>query len=75
MATMIRVCLTGLFSQIKTIILFTKYIFSIDVKSEYWPVPLEKSSREKTAFIVPGRGLFLFLHMHQKFDSDYLMKS
>lgn len=36
---------------------------SIDLKRAYWQVPLEESSKEKTAFTVPGRGLFHFTRM------------
>jgi RNase H-like domain found in reverse transcriptase/Reverse transcriptase (RNA-dependent DNA polymerase)/Integrase zinc binding domain/Integrase core domain len=37
-----------------------RFISSVDIKSAYWQVPLEKNSRDKTAFTVPGRGLFQF---------------
>jgi hypothetical protein len=40
-----------------------KFISTIDLKNGYWQVPLEPSSREKTAFTVPGRGLFQFVVM------------
>lgn len=40
-----------------------RYLSTIDIKSAYWQVPLEENSREKTAFTVPGRGLFHFLRM------------
>lgn len=40
-----------------------KYLSSIDIKSAYWQVPVEKKSREKTAFTVPNRGLFQFTRM------------
>lgn len=40
-----------------------KYLTSLDVKSAFWQVPLEESSREKTAFTVPYRGLFQFRRM------------
>lgn len=33
-----------------------KFLTSLDVKSAFWQVPLEESSREKTAFTVPHRG-------------------
>lgn len=36
---------------------------SIDLKSAYWQVPLDDASKEKTAFTVPGRGLFHFNRM------------
>lgn len=37
-----------------------KYLSTIDLKSAFWQIQLEKSSKEKTAFAVPGRGLFHF---------------
>lgn len=37
-----------------------QFLSSIDLKSAFWQIPLEESSREKTAFTVPGRGLFQF---------------
>lgn len=37
-----------------------KYLTSIDLSSSFWQIPLNKSSQEKTAFTVPGRGLFMF---------------
>lgn len=40
-----------------------KYLSSVDLKSAYWQMPLEESSKEKTAFTVPGRGLFQFRRM------------
>lgn len=42
-----------------------KYISSIDLKSAYFQIPLEESSKEKTAFIIPGKGLFQFKRMPQ----------
>lgn len=36
----------------------TKYLSSIDLKDAFWQIPLTKSAREKTAFVVPGRGLW-----------------
>jgi len=36
------------------------YLSSLDIKSAYWQVPVSAESREKTAFTVPGRGLFQF---------------
>lgn len=38
----------------------TKYLTSIDLKDAFWQVGLEKKSRSKTAFNVPGRGHFQF---------------
>ena len=40
-----------------------KYLSSIDIKSAFWTVPLSESSREYTAFTVPGRGLYQFRRM------------
>lgn len=40
-----------------------RYLSSIDIKSAYWQVELEESSREYTAFTVPGRGLYQFRRM------------
>jgi hypothetical protein len=37
-----------------------RYLSSIDLKRAFWQIPLEKSSREKTAFSVPGCGLYHF---------------
>lgn len=38
----------------------TYYISSVDLKDAFWQIPLEASSREKTAFTVPGRPLYHF---------------
>lgn len=38
----------------------TKFLSKIDLRDAYWQVPLEKSSKEKTAFTIPNRGLFQF---------------
>ncbi|XP_043062725.1 uncharacterized protein LOC122319465 [Drosophila yakuba] len=35
-----------------------EYITSLDLKDAYWQVPLDKTSRDKTAFTVPGRPLY-----------------
>lgn len=40
-----------------------RYLTSIDLKSAFWQIPLEKNSCEKTAFVVPSRGLFEFVVM------------
>lgn len=40
-----------------------KFLTSLDIKSAYWQVPVEESSRAATAFTVPGRGLFEFCRM------------
>lgn len=41
----------------------THYISSIDLKDAFWQIPLAVSSREKTAFTVPGRPLYHFTVM------------
>lgn len=38
----------------------TKFLSKIDLKDAFWQVGLEESSKEKTAFTIPGRGLFQF---------------
>lgn len=41
-----------------------KFITSLDFRSAFWQIPLaDKESCEKTAFIVPQRGLFEFVRM------------
>lgn len=40
-----------------------KYLSAIDVKSAYWQIPLSETSKEYTAFTVPGRGLYQFKRM------------
>lgn len=37
-----------------------KYLSTLDLRNGYWQVPLSVDSKEKTAFVVPGRGLFQF---------------
>lgn len=37
-----------------------KFFTSLDLRSAFWQIPLTEESREKTAFVVPGRGLFEF---------------
>lgn len=41
----------------------TRFISSIDLKDAFWQIELEESSREKTAFTVPGRPLYQFVRM------------
>lgn len=36
----------------------TKYISKIDINKGFLNIPLDVNNREKTAFTVPGRGLF-----------------
>lgn len=40
-----------------------RYISTLDVKSAFWQVSVKESSREYTAFTVPGRGLYYFKRM------------
>lgn len=40
-----------------------RYLSTLDVKSAFWQVSVKESSREFTAFTVPGRGLFQFKRM------------
>jgi len=40
-----------------------RYISTIDLSQAYFQIPLERSSRELTAFTVPGKGLFHFKRM------------
>lgn len=40
-----------------------RYISSIDLSKAFWQIALDKDSCEKTAFVVPGRGLFEFTRM------------
>ncbi|XP_055838190.1 uncharacterized protein K02A2.6-like [Episyrphus balteatus] len=41
----------------------THFISTVDLKDAFWQIPLEKTSREKTAFTVPGRALYQFTVM------------
>lgn len=38
----------------------TKYLSTIDLSDAFWQVPLSIESRPKTAFVVPGRGMYRF---------------
>lgn len=40
-----------------------RFLSSIDIKSAYWQIELEEGSKDKTAFTVPGRGLYQFRRM------------
>lgn len=40
-----------------------RYLSSLDIKSAYWQIELEENSKEKTAFAIPGRGLYQFVTM------------
>lgn len=37
-----------------------RFLSTLDLKSAFWQMPLDDSSKEKTAFAVNGRGLFQF---------------
>lgn len=37
-----------------------RYLSSLDIKHAYWQIALEESSKDKTAFTIPGRGLYQF---------------
>lgn len=37
-----------------------RYISTLDLRQGYWQIPLADDSRQYTAFIAPGRGLFQF---------------
>lgn len=41
----------------------SNFISSIDMRKSFWQIPLDNSSKEKTAFSVIGRGLFHFVTM------------
>lgn len=41
----------------------TRFISAIDLKDAFWQIPLDPPSREKTAFVVPGRPLYHFTVM------------
>lgn len=38
----------------------TFYISSVDLKDAFWQIPLDKDSKEKIAFTIPGRPLYKF---------------
>jgi Reverse transcriptase (RNA-dependent DNA polymerase) len=39
------------------------FLSSIDLSDAFWQIPLDAESREKTAFIVPSRGLYQFTRL------------
>lgn len=41
----------------------TKYLTSLDLSDAFWQIELEPDAKEKTAFIVPGKGFFQFSGM------------
>ncbi|XP_046671135.1 uncharacterized protein LOC124361140 [Homalodisca vitripennis] len=40
-----------------------RFLSSLDIKSAYWQIELDEASKEKTAFAIPGRGLYQFVTM------------
>lgn len=50
-------------SQILDRLRDAKYLSSIDLSSAFWQIELDPTSREKTAFTIPGRGLYQFSRM------------
>lgn len=40
-----------------------QFITSLDIKTAYWQIPMEETSKQYTAFTVPNRGLFQFTRM------------
>lgn len=38
----------------------TKFLSSLDLSDAFWQIPLAETSKDKTAFTVPGRGLYQF---------------
>ncbi|KAJ2939810.1 hypothetical protein O0L34_g18004 [Tuta absoluta] len=40
-----------------------KFLSSIDIAKAFWEIPLNEADRDKTAFYVPGRGMFRFVVM------------
>lgn len=47
---------SGILDQLRD----ARFLSSIDLKSAFWQIPLDEQSKERTAFTVPGRGLFQF---------------
>jgi transposase InsO family protein len=39
------------------------YLSTVDLSDAFWQIPLDLASREKTAFIVPSRGLYQFTRL------------
>ena len=51
--------MTGILDELRQ----AHYITTLDLSQPYFQVPLTPESREITAFVVPGRGLFHFKRM------------
>lgn len=41
----------------------TKFLSCLDLKDAFWQIPLDKESRDKTAFTIPGQPLYQFTVM------------
>lgn len=41
----------------------TKFLSSLDLSDAFWQILLADESREKTAFVAPGRGIFQYRRM------------
>jgi transposase InsO family protein len=41
----------------------SNYLSTVDLSDAFWQIPLDKASKEKTAFVVPSRGLFQFTRL------------
>lgn len=41
----------------------TKFLSKLDLSDAFWQIPLAEKDREKTAFTIPGRGLYQFVVM------------
>jgi hypothetical protein len=41
----------------------SKFLSTVDLSDAFWQIPLDKESREKTAFVVPSRGLYQFTRL------------
>jgi transposase InsO family protein len=41
----------------------SKFLSTVDLSDAFWQIPLDSGSREKTAFVVPCRGLYQFTRL------------
>ena len=48
----------SLIDDVLSLLKSAKYFKSLDIKSGYWQILMDEKEREKTAFSVPGKGLF-----------------